>query len=188
MLFKTLAKKEFQSLVGIILESNEVIGPKRVGTRAKDGKPIHQFLPVERFEEMDLALSPDGRWLAYTSDESGRFEIYVRPFPDSKSARWQVSTNGGAEPRWSHSGRELLFAAADGTLQSVEVVPGPVFTTGRRSPLFGLFTFTGGIKSWDITPNDSQFVMIRSGIGGSEADELIVVENIFPELRKKGSP
>jgi hypothetical protein len=73
-------------------------------------------------------------------------------------------------------------------LQSVEVIPGPVFTTGRRSALFSLFTFTGGIKSWDITPDDSQFVMIRSGVGGSEADELIVVENIFPELRKKGAP
>ena len=162
--------------------------PRDLFARRLVGDTATVPLVVTPFEEMDLALSPDGRWVAYTSDESGRFEVYVRPFPDSKSARWQVSTSGGSEPHWSHSGRELLFVAADGMLQSVEVIPGPVFTTGRRSALFSLFTFTGGIKSWDITPDDSQFVMIRSGVGGSEADELIVVENIFPDLRKKGAP
>ncbi len=159
--------------------------PRDLFARRLDGDTTTVPLVVTPFEEMDFAISPDGRWIAYTSDESGRFEIYVRPFPDSKSARWQVSTNGGAEPHWAHSGRELLFVAADGTLSSVEVLPGQTFATGRRTSLFSLFNFTGGIKSWDITPDDSRFIMIQSGIGGSEADELIVVENLFPELTKR---
>ncbi len=59
--------------------------------------------------EIHPAVSPDGRWLAYASDESGTAEIYVRPFPDAGSARWQVSTAGGVSPIWSHSGKELFY-------------------------------------------------------------------------------
>ena len=59
--------------------------------------------------EVHPAVSPDGRWLAYASDESGTSEIYVRPFPDAASARWQVSTAGGFSPVWSHSGKELFY-------------------------------------------------------------------------------
>ena len=61
------------------------------------------------FEEVAPALSPDGRWLAYASNESGRYEVYVRPFPDANAGRWQVSRNGGNEPVWAHNGRELFY-------------------------------------------------------------------------------
>ena len=74
--------------------------------------------------EVDAAVSPDGRWLAYASDESGVFEIYVRPFPDAASARWQVSAAGGTDPVWSRSGRELFYLSAQNEMMSVEVAPG----------------------------------------------------------------
>jgi Tol biopolymer transport system component len=142
-----------------------------------------------KFEEFDAALSPDGRWLAYSSNESGQLELYVRPFPGTSTAKWQVSTAGGAEPNWTRISRELLFVSNDGTLTAVQVLPGPTFTMGTRQALFSLQPFVGGVRSWDITSDDDRFliVQIRRG-GGSEADELIVVENIFPELRKKGAP
>jgi serine/threonine-protein kinase len=141
-----------------------------------------------KFEEMDVALSPDGRWLAYTSNESGQVELYVRPFPSVITAKWQVSTKGGAEPHWAHNGRELLYVSNDGMLTSVEVLPGTIFTTGKRQELFSVTPYAGGVRSWDLTPDDNRFVMIRIGAGGQDTDRLIVVENFFPELKTKKAP
>ena len=141
-----------------------------------------------KFEEMDAALSPDGRWLAYTSNESGQLELYVRPFPSVSTAKWQVSTKGGAEPHWAHNGRELLYVSNDGMLTSVEVIPGTIFTTGKRETLFSALPYAGGVRSWDLTPDDNHFVMIRIGAGGLDTDRLIVVENFFPELKAKKAP
>jgi serine/threonine-protein kinase len=141
-----------------------------------------------KFEEFDAALSPDGRWLAYSSNESGQLELYVRPFPGTSTAKWQVSTAGGAEPHWTRNGRELLFVSNDGTLTAVQVLPGPTFTMGTRQALFSVQPFVGGVRSWDITPDDDRFLMIRIGAGGQAGNELIVVENLFPELKQRGAP
>jgi serine/threonine-protein kinase len=135
--------------------------------------------------EVEPALSPDGKWLAYTSAESGRGEVFVRPFPDAQAAKWQVSTAGGGEPRWSHSGRELFYIAPDNTLVAVDLIPGPTFMAGRRRTLFPVTRFVGGTGSWDLTPDDKRFVMIRSGAGNSSTSELVVVENLLTELRTK---
>jgi len=140
------------------------------------------------FEEMDFSLSPDGRWLAYTSNESGQSEVYVRPFPNAQSARWQISTNGGGEPHWSHSGRELFFVSGSNMLTAVEVVPGTTFTAGKRQDLFIVSTYAGGVRSWDITPDDQHFVMIRVGSGSGDETQLTVVENFFPDLKAKRAP
>ncbi len=74
--------------------------------------------------ELFPALSPDGRWLAYASNESGTFEVYVRPFPETASAKWQVSTAGGNEPAWSSTGRELFYINAKGDMVSAEIPGG----------------------------------------------------------------
>jgi len=138
-----------------------------------------------KFEEMDAALSPDGRWLAYTSSESGQVEVYVRPFPATGTAKWQVSTNGGFEPHWSHNGRELFYDSSDNLMTAIEVIPGAVFTTGKRQKLFSVLPFAGGIRSWDLTPDDTRFAMIRIGAGNQNANQLIVVENLFADLKKQ---
>jgi Tol biopolymer transport system component/tRNA A-37 threonylcarbamoyl transferase component Bud32 len=135
--------------------------------------------------EVQPALSPDGKWLAYTSAESGRGEVFVRPFPDAQAAKWQVSTTGGSQPRWSHDGRELFYIAPDNTLVAVDVIPGPTFVAGRRRTLFAVTQFVGVTGSWDLTPDDKRFVMIRSGAGNSSTGELVVVENLLAELRIK---
>jgi serine/threonine-protein kinase len=132
------------------------------------------------------ALSPDGRWLAYVSDVSGRQEIYVRPFPHVTEATWQVSTTGGSEPRWAQSGRELFFRNEAGELVAVPVPPGATFEWGVPQSLFSMKAFrtADNGRMWDVAPGDQRFLMLRL-IGGDTSSELIVVENFFEELKTK---
>jgi len=86
--------------------------------------------------EMSGRFSPDGRWLAYASDESGRFEVYVRPFP-GPGGQWQVSAGGGTEPRWRRDGKELFYLDADNKLTAATVNgQGSAFEVGVVRPLF----------------------------------------------------
>ena len=78
---------------------------------------------------------PMGRWIAYYSDESGAFQVYVRPFPNVDSGRWQVSTDGGSLPTWSHNGHELFYIDARAHLLSVAIQPGASFVFGRAETL-----------------------------------------------------
>lgn len=87
------------------------------------------------FNEEQPRLSPDGRWIAYTSDESGRPEVYVQSLP-SLAEKWQISTNGGGDPQWRRDGTELFFIAADRKLMAVPIRPGPTFDPGIPTPLF----------------------------------------------------
>jgi eukaryotic-like serine/threonine-protein kinase len=145
-------------------------------------------LLAESYQEIEPALSPDGRWLAYNSDESGRTEIYVRPFPTVTGGRWQVSRNGGTEPLWSHSGRELFYRDAQGGLVAVSVRPGPSFDVGEQRTLFSAsnYLIAQGRRMYDITPDDRRFVFLRSvGEAQSAAGpvNLVQVDNWFEELR-----
>jgi serine/threonine-protein kinase len=135
------------------------------------------------FNERIPKLSPDGRWLAYSSDEAGRQEIYVRPFPNTGDAKWQVSTNGGYWPLWSHRGDELFYRTAQRELVAVDVLPGPTFAMGERHVLFtGAYRIGPG--SYDVAPDDQRFIMVRTrGVG--QASELVVVENFFEELYER---
>ena len=81
-----------------------------------EGERRVETLVQTTFTERNGEISPDGRWLAYQSDESGQFEIYVRPFPDVNSGRWQISTGGGTRPLWARRGRELFYVAPDGAV------------------------------------------------------------------------
>ncbi len=133
--------------------------------------------------EHSPTLSPDGRWLAYVSDESGRWEVYVRPFPDIDAGRWLVSVDGGSEPVWSNSGRELFYKATDATLIAAEVNPGEPFSVGERRELFsalGYYSYAYQ-PQYDVSADDERFVMIRMSTGG-DANQFIVVQNWFQEL------
>ena len=87
----------------------------------------HRVTPLVQspFTERNGIISPDGRWLAYESNDSGRFEIYVRPFPDVNTGHWQVSTNGGTRPTWTRSGQELIYVSPTSALMGVGVARGP---------------------------------------------------------------
>ena len=122
--------------------------------------------------------------IAYFSNESGSNQVYVRPFPNTADAKWQVSTNRGTFPLWAHSGRELFYQNGVGELVSVEVVPGRTFAMGQRRVLFSLSGYSLSVNRYDVTPDDQRFVMIRFR-GGGDDSELIVVENFFEELKAK---
>ena len=107
---------------------------------------------------MQAALSPDGHWLAYSANPTGRMEIYVAPFPSMKSTR-PVSTGGGSEPRWAHSGKELFFKSG-GKLMAVDVLPGEAFTFGTPHALFPLTGYLAARNrpQYDVAPDDRRFL------------------------------
>ena len=110
-----------------------------------------QPLLNSKFREADPAISPDGRWLAYSSNESGRLEVYVRPYP-SGAGRWQVSDNGGGFPRWTGNGRELVYRVDDGIMAASIEATGDSIRTGKPSRLF-TGAFRGGVSGLTIGGN-----------------------------------
>ena len=136
------------------------------------------------FEELNAEVSPDGRWMAYSSDESGRHEIYVRPFPDIDAGRWQVSTGGGVQPLWARNGRELFYRDGD-ALIVVSIQTDSSFTQGNPEVVFE-DKYVGGLtgRSYDISPDGERFLMIRQAGDASGMAQIIVVQNWFEELMR----
>ncbi len=151
----------------------------RVGT---DQPPVPVL--TTPFMERAPTVSPDGRWLAYASTESGRDEVYVRPFP-GPGGRWQVSSGGGSEPRWAHSGRELFYRSGN-DLVAVEVRTSPSFVVGSRKRLFavGAYQPNPNHAGYDVFPGDRTFAFIRS-VG--ESQQMVLVLNLFDELRARAT-
>jgi Tol biopolymer transport system component/tRNA A-37 threonylcarbamoyl transferase component Bud32 len=132
-------------------------------------------------DERSPVLSPDGHWLVYVSDESGRREVYVRPFP-SGSGRWQISSDGGIEPRWSKHGHEIVYRDR-GWFLAVPVVPGPGFAMGRVDSLFqGTYLLTGSRAQYDVSPDGSEFLVVGAP---AEARTLSVTLNPFGRVLTK---
>ncbi len=127
-------------------------------------------------------FSPDGRWLAYVSDESGRDEVYMQPFPGPGGKR-QISTEGGREPVWARNGRELFYRQGD-ELMAVEITLEP-FTAGKPTMLFeGRYdrSYVAG-ANYDVTPDGQRFVFIKSSAEELAVTQLNVVLNWFEELK-----
>jgi serine/threonine-protein kinase len=133
-------------------------------------------------QEIAPALSPDGRWLAYSSNESQRYEVYVRPFPNVQDGKWLVSTGGGGMPRWAPDGRTLYFATLD-SLMAVPVTPGPTPTFGAQRGLFPTAPYVMGGHSWDVMPDGGGFAMIRLA-NQNDRPELVMVERLDRELEQ----
>jgi Tol biopolymer transport system component len=139
--------------------------------------------------ELNGEISPDSRWLAYQSNESGHDEIYVRPFPDVGRGQWQVSTAGGTRPSWARNGRELFYLAPDG-LNLVTVAAGNTFSASRPTRLiehhyFAETAFIG--RTYDVSPDGLRFLMIKAGgSAGKPAarSPIIVVDGWFEELKR----
>ncbi len=164
-----------QSLAG----TNSDLGLAAVGGDAK--KP--EFIVNNAFDEYDGRFAPGGKWIAYVSNESGRSEVYVQPFPVTGS-KWVISSAGGTEPRWRRDGKELFYLAADGKLMAVAVETGAAFKAGppkalfqtRIPPSMNLFH-----TSIDVTADGQRF-LIKTPVTGAPAAKLTVVTNWPSEL------
>ena len=146
-----------------------------------------------RFAQLRPQVSPNGRWLAYQSDESGNFEVYVRPYPAVETARWQISSGGGTSPRWARSGDELFFFDGRG-VAAVRLGVGAEFKAGPPTRLFEASPFGSRLgPDFDVTPDGTRFLMIRNAVDTpSSRVRLVVVQNWIRELQEKtgrsGSP
>ena len=139
-----------------------------------------------RFSEFLADLSPDGRWLAYVSNESGREEIYVRSYPDLER-KWQISNDGGVEPVWSRDGQELFYRDAEGRrVMVVSIGSEPDFSPGRpRLLLEGTFVPSSWFgRNYDVAPDGQSFVMVENVVPEDIETELQVVLNWFEELEQ----
>ncbi len=139
-------------------------------------------------DELNAAISPDGRWMAYESNLSGRVEIYVRPFPDVNAGHWTVSNAGGAEPAWAPNGREIFYVSPDRKLMSVPVETSDVFSPGVPVALFDTSSyFFGGVgRNYDVAPDGKRFVMVKNPASGAAASTpIVVVLNWAEELKAR---
>jgi Tol biopolymer transport system component len=141
------------------------------------------------FSERNGVVSPDGRWLAYEANDSGPFEVSVRPFPEVNSGHWQVSAAGGTRPHWTRDGRELIYVSPTGALMSVGVVPGPSWAATRPVQVVkeGYVTIPviDAGRTYDIG-SDGRFLMVK-GSGTDQTAEpagLVVVQHWGEELQR----
>ncbi|MDA2935289.1 protein kinase [Acidobacteria bacterium AH-259-D05] len=139
------------------------------------------FLQTE-FNEQFPKFSPDGRWLAYVSNESGRNEVYVRPFPKAEEGKWQISTEGGTLPVWARSGRELFYRG-DNKMMAVDIETGSSLTPGKPRLLFDV-TPVDASATFDVTPDGQHFLMIQAGEQQEKANQIHVITNWFEELQR----
>ena len=155
------------------------------GQMAGERKPV-PFLKTP-FYERHAQLSPDGRWLAYISDESRTAEVYVQSFP-AGGGKWQVSTSGGMQPRWSHDGKELFYLALDGKMMAVAVKAGTTFEAGTPEALFqtriyGLATSPAYSQQYDVTADGQRF-LLNVDVADANAVPLTVVLDWTAALQK----
>ena len=164
-----------------------------IGTLSMEGDHQRKPLLNQKYTEFQPKVSPNGKWMAYASNESGRLEIYVRPFPDVNSGRWQVSTNGGGTPLWSPDGRELFYLRQNAVM-GVSVETGPTFKAGKPETLFtGTYVelSTEDGQPWDISPNGKRFLMMKPVAAAGTAPaaaglrKITVVVNWTEELKRR---
>jgi serine/threonine-protein kinase len=148
-------------------------------------------LVQSKFQEVDGQVSPNGRWLAYETDVTGRAEIHVRPYPNADTGHWQVSFDGGREPLWARSGKELFYRTSDRGVVRVEVDPsGTTWNPGPPTKLFdGPYFGGGGFWGYDVSPDAQRFLLIKqSNVTATSAPPSIVVVQHWDEELKRLVP
>ncbi len=148
------------------------------GKTAGETKPVPYLVTPEN--EQQAQFSPDGRYVVYTSNESGAAGIYVRPFPNAAGGKWLISTSGGTQARWRPDGKELFYLAPDTTLMAVEVSTQPEFRAGAPKPMFRL-PVAGGVGGapgiawrWDLSPYGRRFLVNSAPEDGGSTPVTIV--------------
>jgi len=150
-----------------------------------NGDPRAQPFLQTAASEVDAAFSPDGRWMSYASDESGRYEVYVQPFTGS-GGKWQISPDGGREPLWSRSGREIFYRSGD-KMMVVQVATQPAFQAVIAQRLFqGPYQSTNSVSpNYDVSADGQRFLMVQPSEQQPAITEFNVVLNWFEELKRR---
>jgi hypothetical protein len=139
--------------------------------------------------ERNGIVSPDGRWLAYEANDSGSFEIYVRPYPDVTSGRWQVSTAGGERPLWSRDGRELFFVSAASELMRVGVERASSWAATTPTMLLkdgSVMVPENNVgRTYDISPDGQRFLVVKPlNASNARPPQLVVLQHFDEELKR----
>ena len=156
------------------------------GGQLKAGTP-EPFLKSS-FSDQAPSFSPDGRWLAYQSNESGTNEVYVRAFPPPSSGqggKWQISNSGGTAPRWSRSGHELLYQSGDQIMAASYTVNGDTFVAEKPRVWIAKL---GGTAVWDLAPDGKRVAVVtpvESADAPKQEHEVVFLQNFFDELRRR---
>jgi hypothetical protein len=171
-----------------------------IETLSMDDKHVRSPLLQKNYNELYPQISPDGRWIAYQSNGSGRYEVFVNSFPDVNHGMWQVSKNGGDSPLWAPDGKELFYHNGDSFI-AAEVETDPTFKIGNSEALFkGRYARNADANEcvlWDIHPDGKRFLMVKppdtvaakpsSGESAIPAPQpkIIIVLNWFEELKER---
>ena len=140
--------------------------------------------------EYSPAVSPNGQWLAYASNESGRFEIYVSPLAAPGSAKWPVSTDGGMTPRWSHRGDELFYLDLRSNMVATRITTTSSFAVQSSRVLFNASDFIQtsiSRRNYDVSADDQRFLMVQRA-DGVKRGQVVIVEHWADEIRRKTQP
>ena len=168
---------------GTVSRGRDILGIRR-------GDTARVPLVVTRYDEEAAMVSPDGKWLAYQSDETGRTEVFVRSFPNTDAFKKQVSSGGGEAPLWSRDGRELYFVSGAHDMMASRVTPGAPLGMSEPAPLFRISEDLLQVEyafytPWDIA-RDGRFIMARQAhSAGDQSAVIVVAENWLRELKAK---
>ena len=148
----------------------------------RSSKPLIQT----EFTEDRPAVSPDGRWIVYRSNESGRFEVYVRPFPNVEEGKSKISTEGGISPAWGPQGRKVFYRSLDeGAMMVVRIETEPNFVAGTPDLLFTGRYYRGAGRNYDVSLNGQRFLMLKEVEQTEERqNQLVTITNFFEELKR----
>ena len=151
-----------------------------MGWKLGEPKP---FLDSTSTEDMSV-FSPDGRWLAYQSNESGEFQVYVQPFP-GPGGRWQVSTDGGRFPKWARNRRELFYLTQDNKIEVATYTASNDSFRSDKPRLWSPGQFTE--RNFDLHPDGTRFAVLKASANNQSPpiNKVIFILNFFEELRRK---
>ena len=153
--------------------------------RFGDSKPM--LILKTQFAEQQGRFSPDGKWIAYVSNETGTTEVYVQSFPPS-GGKWQLSSNGGVTPRWRSDGRELFYLAPDRKIMSVEVrTSGTTFDHGSAKPLFQVTVdavTTTATNRYDVSADGQRF-LVNASVEDARSVPITVVVNWLASVKNE---
>jgi eukaryotic-like serine/threonine-protein kinase len=155
-------------------------------------RPVTRLVQTS-FVERNAEVSPDGRWMAYETNESGEFQVYVRPFPAVEEGRWQVSTDGGRQPVWTRNGRELVYVAPDGAIMVVPVEVGRNVTFAAQAParvgtgegFYHAWNDVNQGRTYDVSADGNRFLRFKEERSpDATPPSIVVVQNWTEELKR----